>query len=152
MPKKKLSKRQLSVIEDLFIGELDEQAVLDKYKVSRNTYNKWLADEHFAEHFDRRIASAYRQSAVLLARYAPLAAAKLVQLTESQSQETARKACLDIISGPSIAAKKTDQPPTVALGGQPTQPQTAQTQQLQQITEQTASRLLAALAEEKDDE
>ena len=108
--KKKLSTRQLAVLEDLFSGELEEQAVLDKYKVSRNLYNRWLANETFAEQFAQCIAGAYRQSAVMIARYAPLAAAKLVQLTESEKAETARKACLDIIlmnRDPSLVSRQT---------------------------------------------
>ena len=149
MPKaKQLTKRQLAIIEDLFSGELDEQAVLDKYNVSRNLYNKWQSDDNFAEQFDRRIASAYRQSLALIARYAPLAAAKLIQLTESDKAETARKACLDIISMPILTAnRKTQQlSEESCLAG--TQPQPADTQHL---TEQTAGRLLAVLAEEKND-
>jgi len=136
--RKKLSKKQLAVMEDLFTGELDEQAVLDRHKVSRNVYNRWLAEGLFASEFDRRIMSAHRQSAALIAKYAPLAAAKLVQLTESDKEETARKACLDIISLQALLDKRI---------APPSEPQTAETQQLQQITEQTASRLLAALAE-----
>jgi hypothetical protein len=136
--KKRLKKRQLAVIDDMFSGELDEQAVLDEHKVSRNVYNRWLADGLFVSEFDRRVISAHRQSAALIARYAPLAAAKLVQLTESEKEETARKACVDIISLPALLDKRKIQPD---------EPQTAETQQLQQITEQTASRLLAALAQ-----
>ena len=96
--KKQLNKRQLAVIDQLFKGELDEQAILDKYKVSHNLYKRWLANKNFTDEIDRRIESSLRQSALLIARYAPLAAAKLVQLTDSENQETARKACLDIIS------------------------------------------------------
>lgn len=140
--RKQLSNKQLAVIKDMFSGELDEQAVLDKHKISRNVFNRWLADGLFASEFDRRIMSAHRQSAALIARYALLAAAKLVQLTESDKEETARKACLDIISLPALLDKRI---------AQPSEPQTAETQQLQQITEQTASRLLAALAEEKNE-
>lgn len=140
--KKQLSKKQLAVMEDLFSGELDEQAVLNKHKVRRSIYNRWLADGDFVEEFDRRIASAHRQSAALIARYAPLAAAKLVQLTESDKGETARKACMDIISLPVLLDRRT---------APPGEPQTAETQRPQQITEQTASRLLAALAEEKNE-
>ncbi len=130
-------------MEDLFTGELDEQAVLDRHKVSRNVYDRWLTDGLFVSEFDRRIMSAHRQSAALIARYAPLAAAKLVQLTESDKEETARKACLDIISLQALFDKRI---------AQPGESQTEQTQPLQKITEQTASRLLAALAEEKNDE
>ncbi|RKY23980.1 MAG: hypothetical protein DRP62_04830, partial [Planctomycetota bacterium] len=83
----------------------------------------------------------HRQSAALIARYAPLAAAKLVQLTGSEKEETARKACLDIISLPTLAAKKTSQSNPDKIG-----------KHREQMPEQTASRLLAALAEiEKND-
>jgi len=144
MPKaKQLTKRQLAIIEDLFSGELDEQAVLDKYNVSRNLYNKWQSDDNFAEQFDRRIANAYRQSLALIAKYAPLAAAKLIQLTESDKAETARKACLDIISMPILTADRKTQPSS--------EPQSVDTLQSTSLTEQTASKLLAILAEERND-
>ncbi len=136
--RKKLSKKQLAVIDDLFGDELDEQAVLEKHKVNRNIYNRWLADELFVSEFDSRVMSAHRQSAVLIAKYAPLAAAKLVQLTESEKEETARKACMDIISLPALLDKRMVQPGEL---------QTTETQLPQQLTEQAASRLLAALAQ-----
>ncbi|NIP27803.1 MAG: hypothetical protein GWN67_24870 [Phycisphaerae bacterium] len=136
--RKKLSKKQLAVIDDFFGGELDEQAVLEKHKVNRHIYNRWLADELFVSEFDRRVMSAHRQSAALIAKYAPLAAAKLVQLTESEKEETARKACMDIISLPALLDKRIVQPGEL---------QTAETQPPQQLTEQAAGRLLAALAQ-----
>ena len=132
----RLSKRQLAVIEDLFAGELDEAAVLDKHKVSRNRYNEWLADEGFVAAFAERIGRPYRQSQLIIARYAPLAAAKLVQLTESDSAETARKACLDIISMPTAY-------PHLAVAGTATDPAGAHAE----LSPEAASRLLAALAE-----
>ncbi len=135
--RKKLSKKQLAVIDDLFSGELEEQAVLEKHKVSRNVYNGWLADGLFSSEFDRRIMSAHRQSAALIAKYAPLAAAKLVQLTESEKVETARKACLDIISLQALLDKRMAEPGESLKD---------QTQTLQQMTEQRASRLLSVLA------
>lgn len=136
--RKKLSKKQLAVIDDLFSAELDEQAILEKHKVNRNVYNRWLADGLFVSEFDRRITSAHRQSAALIARYAPLAVAKLVQLTELDKEETARKACMDIISLPALLDKR------IVQSGEL---QTGETQPPQQLTEQTASRLLAVLAQ-----
>lgn len=138
--RKKLSKKQVAVIDDLFGGDLDEQAVLEKHKVNRNIYNRWLADELFVSEFDSRVMSAHRQSAVLIAKYAPLAAAKLVQLTESDKEETARKACMDIISLPALLDKR------VVQSGEL---QASETKLPQQLTEQAAGRLLAALAQEE---
>jgi len=142
---KQLTKRQLAVIEDIFSGELGEQAVLDKHKVSKKLYNKWQSDVNFIEHFDGRIAAAYRQSTALIASYASLAAAKLIALTNTDKPEVVRRACLDIIqSDPSLRP-------------QVPKPRTQDTKQdlgvcgLESfsITEQTAGKLLAVLAEEK---
>ena len=138
---KRLTKRQLDVIEDLFVGQLDEQEILDNYKLSRKLYNKWQNDDTFKEHFDKRIADAYRQSTVLIARYAPVAAAKLIQLTESDKPETARKACLDIISMPLLTANRETQ--------QSDEPKPADTSPPVSLNPETAGKLLAVLAEEK---
>jgi len=149
MPKEKqLTKKQLAVIEDLFAGELDEQAILDKHNVDRQLYSKWQNDDDFTEQFERRIADAYRQSTVLIARYAPLAAAKLIQLTESDKAETARKACLDIISMPILTANRKTQisREESRLAGTQALPDDTQ-----QLSEQTAGKLLALLAEEEND-
>jgi hypothetical protein len=138
---KKLSRKQLAVIEDLFVGELTEQAILDKHKVSRNVYNKWLSDECFRQQFDERIASAYRQSELILARYAPLAAAKLVELMGSDKPETVRKACLDVISlraSTNNSAAMLDQ-----SASNVTEPN------LPQLSDETASKILSILAEQK---
>ena len=134
---KRLSKRQLAVIEDLFAGELDEQAILDKYNVSKTLYNRWLADDRFIEQFNERVYRAYRQSELIIARYAPLAAAKLVQLTACEKEETARKACLDILSLPTSADKSAVTSTEKAVSGP------------LELPAETASRLLAALAEEQ---
>ncbi len=141
--RKHLSKRQLAVIDDLFADELDEQAVLDKHRVSRNVYNKWLTDEGFQAEFARRISGAHLASEALIARYCLVAAAKLVQLTESENQETARKACLDIISSPKASAG----PQAAKKAEQTNKEQKSDEGQTEQLSAETASRILAALAE-----
>jgi hypothetical protein len=134
MPKaKNLTRRQRAVIEDLFTAEMDEQNVLDKYNVSRTLYNRWLADERFAEQFERRIAQAYLSGRIILARHASKAANKLVQLTECKKEEIVRRACLDIIS--------LDNPGATPSASAPEGP-TARTD----LPAETASRILAALA------
>lgn len=131
---KMITKKQLAVIEDLFAGEASEQQVLDKHKVGRRVYEKWQTDEFFLREFELRLQRERRQSEMIIARYATVAAAKLVQLTESQNPETARKACLDIINflRPNAGLK----PPEQADAKQPPD-----------LPPELASRLLAALAE-----
>ena len=141
-----LTKRQLDVIDQLFKGELDEQAILDKYKVSHNLYKRWLANKNFADELDRRIESSLRQSALLIARYAPLAAAKLVQLTDSENPETARKACLDIISFQANRESRGKRDDGRAAEGD------SDPVQGFALPPETASRLLSALAEQTDTE
>ncbi|MHC4103349.1 MAG: hypothetical protein ACYSR9_00305 [Planctomycetota bacterium] len=138
---KQLTKRQLAVIEDLFTGRLEEQEILEKYKLNRKLYNKWWDNDTFKEQFENRIADAYRQSTVLIANYATTAAAKLIQLTGSDKPEVARKACLDIISMPMLTASKKAQPSN--------EPQSFDTQPPVSLNTETAGKLLAVLAEEK---
>jgi hypothetical protein len=113
-PVKTITKKQRAVIEDLFEGSANEQQVLDRHKVSQKVYEKWQMDEVFLREFDLRLKRQRRQSDLIIARYATFAAAKLVQLTESANQETARKACLDIITllrpGPMQPDSPTDDP------------------------------------------
>jgi len=138
--RKYLSQRQLAVLDDLFNSDLDEQGVLDKHKVRRSTYDRWLADELFAEWVERYVNGLKRRSELLMAKYSCLAAAKLVELTASDKAETARKACLDIISAPKIAADR---------GERPDKAPKESDKHVEQLSDATASRLLATLAEEK---
>jgi len=139
--RKYLSQRQLAILDDLFNSDLDEQAVLDKHKVRRNTYDRWLEDKLFAERFKQYVNGLKRRSELLMAKYSCLAAAKLVELTASGKEETARKACLDIMSVPKVVGKETKAS---------TDPQSSPDKQAQQLPPQTASRLLAVLAEVKE--
>ena len=132
---KRLTKKQLSVIDEIFNGELTEQQILNKYKISRTIFNNWLGDKTFTEHFDKRVAAAYLHSSAYLARYAELAASKLVRLIESDKPDIARRACLDIIS----MLKVSNENPQL----QKQEPKTPR----QTLSSEAAGRILAALAE-----
>ncbi len=125
------SKRQRLVIDDLFESGLAEAEVLAKHKVRVNTFRKWLRAGPFAQELSFRVESARRQSELLIARFAPVAAAKLVALATDSKEETARKACLDIIT---------------TLGSRCSMPDANIENQAEQLTPETAGRLLAALA------
>ena len=133
---KGITRKQLAVIEDLFAGELDEQQVFEKHRINKRVYDKWLTEENFAGEFDRRIKSAHRQGELIIARFANVAAVKLVALTESANPETARKACLDVINylRQKAQADSDEQP---------------EAEKLPDLPPETASRLLAALAQGK---
>jgi len=137
---RQLTKKQLAVIEDLFGGELDEREVLEKHRVRRSTYERWMGDERFAERFELYVNGLKRRSELLMAKYSCLAAAKLVELTGSEKVETARKACLDIISAPGVSAKKDERVDKVRKEGG---------QEVGQLPEETASKLLAVLANQE---
>jgi len=101
---KRLSKRQLAVIDELFAGGMDEAEVLQRYKVSTQLYREWLADQLFADELNFRFESARRAGELIIARYTPVAAVKLVGLIDSDKDETVRRACLDIMA----AGRQTD--------------------------------------------
>jgi hypothetical protein len=130
---KRLTKRQRAVIEELFADQTNERDVLDKHNISPALYDQWLGDERFCECFERRIARAYREARLILARSAPQAARTLVELSKHKG-EPARKACLDILAPPADARPKETPPPAAA--NDPTT----------ELPPETATRLLAALA------
>jgi hypothetical protein len=132
---KYLNQKQTAVLDDLFNSELDEQGVLEKHRVRRSTYERWLDDELFSERYERYIQRIRQRSELLLAKYRSLAAAKLIELTTSKKPETARKACLDIISQPGV---KTEAETAEKESGK----------QAEAISDAQASRILAAMAEE----
>ncbi|MFA5239411.1 MAG: hypothetical protein WC476_06860 [Phycisphaerae bacterium] len=148
--RRRLTGRQLMVLHDLFNSDLDEQGVLDKYKLRRSTYEGWLVDELFAERFKRYVNGFHRRSELLMAKYCCLAAAKLVELTASDKAETARRACLDIISVPRVVAAKDNGRGTKEDPSSPKGYAKASGEQSNiALAPETASRLLAAMVEEK---
>ncbi|MGD0597691.1 MAG: hypothetical protein ABSA64_09270 [Sedimentisphaerales bacterium] len=129
----KITKKQRDVIDDLFAGELEEQQVFEKHRINKRLYDKWLTEENFAGEFDRRIKSAHRHGELIIARFANVAAAKLVQLTESENQETSRKACLDVIN-------------YLRQKAEPVPDDQPEAEKLPDLPPELASRLLAVLA------
>jgi hypothetical protein len=143
--RKGLKKRQLDVIEDLILGDMDEPQLLEKHKLTRRLFRLWMSQEDFAEELWLRMTSAHRQSVFLLARYAPMAAAKLIGLTDSDKSETVRKTCLDIIG----AAERR---PESARGGSAVATLSAENPPVLPISREKASEMLKMLAKENDHE
>jgi hypothetical protein len=128
-----LTKKRIEIIDDLFESGGDETAVLKKHNIERKIFQDWLADKDFADEIAARIESSKRQSRIILSKYLSVAAVKLVQLCNSENQETSRKACLDILNLQHDQLLKTD-------ADQPAE-------SLPSLDPATVSKILAALAE-----
>jgi hypothetical protein len=127
-----LTKQQLIVLDELFENGGDEIVVLKRYDISRKLWHKWLAGKDFADEMAERIGASRRQSRIILSKYSPFAASKLIELCGSENQETARKAAMDII--------------TLQKDGLNTDDVNDSAEPSAAIDPATASKLLAALA------
>jgi hypothetical protein len=97
----------------------------------------WLKCKSFTDELDFLKGAAKRQSDLILAKYISVATAKLIGLTGSEKEETARKACLDIISIPQ----------TRSLLSEETEIEKSRSESV--ISPYLASRLLDLIAQEK---
>jgi hypothetical protein len=132
-----LSDKQHAVINDLFQNGLTEPEAIEKHNISPRRYRKWLEKGLFSQEINDRFEAAVRQSKIVMARWLPLTAERLAQLTISEKDETARKACLDVIS---LHTPETEQKTAQNA-------QTTQAKEIKPLPPEVASRLLAALAE-----
>jgi hypothetical protein len=98
MKRKDLSEKKWAVLEDLFYSELDENAVLKKHNVTRTTYERWLRQKLFSRQFQQYTASLARRTALAVAKAETEVAARLVELTRCQKEESARKACRQVLA------------------------------------------------------
>ncbi|MBN1973473.1 MAG: hypothetical protein JW787_07520 [Sedimentisphaerales bacterium] len=134
-----LTKKQFSVIDDIFESELKESEILRKHKVSRATYNKWLDNEYFTREFSTRIASEQRRNTIHITQNVSKAVGHLENIAQKQDGETSRKACLDIIE---IEKQESDKQ-------RPSQMEYRPAESTACLSNEAAGRILAALAEEK---
>ena len=130
-----LTKQQLIVLDELFENGGDETVVLKRYDISRKIWHKWLAGNDFVDEMAERIEASRRQSRIILSKYSPFAASKLIELCGSENQETARKAAMDII--------------TLQKDGLNTDDANDSAEPSAALDPATASKLLAALAQDK---
>jgi hypothetical protein len=136
---KYLTKRQYEVIDDLFTEKYSEDEILERHGLDRRIYYRWHMTRNFAAEYERRLKRAKREGEMIIIRFAPVAASKLVELTQSKSVETARKACLDVINFKKKSKERNKKE--------------KMTKQLPKLAPEKASRLLDALEEyEKENE
>jgi hypothetical protein len=132
-----LTNQHKLVIDDLFERGLSEAEVCEKHGLAMDKLREWSRDDAFRREVSRRLFTPVTKAWVMLARSAPIVAARLIELTKCEKEETARKACLDIFAmlprecnAQNSGASETPLPPLP-------------------FSEKTASRLLDVLAEEE---
>ena len=135
---KYLTGNQRAVLADLFSGKFTVQEVLDKRKVTRRTYYRWHGQECFAAEFKRLLELSRNEYQLVFAHYAPDIAMKLVSLTTADKDETARKACMDVIANHDRKIKHKSENETKP-----------KEEPLIDLSPEVASKMLALLAEEK---
>ncbi|MBM4102603.1 MAG: hypothetical protein FJ263_00930 [Planctomycetes bacterium] len=96
MKEKKLSPKQKLFLADFTGGNYSVFDLLERHKIRRSDYRRWLGEMLFVDEMNARIESSRQNSQIRLAQSAPAAAEKLAKLAESDG-ETGRKACLDIL-------------------------------------------------------
>jgi predicted DNA-binding protein YlxM (UPF0122 family) len=133
-----LTEKQRGVLADLFSGRFTVQEVLEKRKVTRRTYYRWHAQEYFAAEFKRLLELTRNEYQLIFAHYAPDIAMKLVTLTTADKDETARKACMDVIANHDRKIKHKSENESNAIE-----------EPLIDLSPEVASKMLALLAEEK---
>ena len=110
-----LSKLQNEVMDRLFSGE-SEDAALAAAEISLSIYQRWLKNEKWQQEFQRRIEKCQREAQLLISRYQPVAAAKLISLMDCEKEQTARQACLDVLQMESLVPKTEKDEKTDELG------------------------------------
>jgi len=139
-----LSVRQKALIDELAAGTTDISAALQKHRISKQLYRQWLKLPEFAGELLFQRDCGFQQSRMILARFAPAAAARLVSLTESDKEETVRKACLDIIT----LSGKLELPGRDDENGQGESAADAAGTVGPELSSQTAAKILEMLAEQ----
>jgi hypothetical protein len=79
-------------------ARVSENAVLKKHNVSRTTYERWLRQKLFSRQFQQYSASLARRTALAVAKAETEVAARLVEITRCQKEESARKACQQVLA------------------------------------------------------
>ena len=98
-------KMKREMVRDWYAG-LREEELGAKYKISGRQARAWVADPAFAAGLEELARASAQETRCILARYGTVAAARLVQLLESDKPDVARRAALDMIQavmGPAAA-------------------------------------------------
>ncbi|MEN6384432.1 MAG: hypothetical protein ABFD79_04475 [Phycisphaerales bacterium] len=92
------SRNQLKMIKKWIKNEGDDTKLPKRFKICHTKWGKLLNTKKIRDEIEGRIEVAKKRSQLLMVKYLPLATAKLIELCNSENNETSRKACVDILT------------------------------------------------------
>lgn len=127
----KPTKKMRAFLEDILTNRLSVETAMAKNSVSGELLKRWFSSPVFLQTLAKDTELAAKRADILISQNRITAAEKLVSLTNCDKEETARKACLDIIE----------------LTGKPENAEDKNTTPV--FSPETAEKLLKILANEK---
>ncbi len=103
--KKTVSETEALVAVDKILKGDSEEQTLERHEIEPEDFDKLLNNPKFVLQVSNRIGLSIIRTKLLIAQFSQTATAKLIQLMDSDKEETARKACLDVIT---LATKQSD--------------------------------------------
>ena len=92
-----LTGEQLAVARAMYEEGLTEVEASSRFGIPERRLRRWLDGEGMAKEFGRLGEESVRQTRSIISRYGPVAAARLVQLLDSEKEDTSRRAALDVV-------------------------------------------------------
>jgi len=132
--------KALVAVDEILKGE-SEDKTLKRHRIEPEAFDKLLNNPKFVLQVSNRIGLSIIRTKLLIAQYAQAATAKLIHLTECDKEETARKACLDVIT---LATKQSD----ITIQKEKVSQIIEDANSPTELTEDQASKMLALLAED----
>jgi len=100
---RRVSSKQLRVVDDLIGAKVDEREILRKHKVKGQHFMAWLKDEAFLERLRERVDLAKMQREAVRERTLSAAMRKLLEITESDTKDV--PVCIEIVKALDGGAK-----------------------------------------------
>ena len=106
----KLNKKQRDFLDEILNNRSSVELASDKLNISSDCLCKWFASPEFTEELARRLELIIKRADMLISQNRLTAAEKLINLTSCEKEETARKACLDILELTATITDKNHKP------------------------------------------
>ena len=106
----KLNKKQRDFLDEILNNRSSVELASEKLNISSDCLCKWFASADFTEELAGRLELIIKRADMLISQNRLTAAEKLVNLTSCEKEETARKACLDILELTATITDKNHKP------------------------------------------